>query len=139
MDRRKMLTLLGTSPALLAGSTVHAEPAKTTGENGSSAMSGRPIAVLNPAIAGTLAERIPLVPPLDSLDGKTIYLIDTQWGGAESAKSFFEAMQEWFAKNMPNVKTVVRQTKTNMFQDDPSVRKEMIEKKVDAAIVGIAG
>ena len=102
-------------------------------------MSGRPIAVLNPAIAGTLAERIPLVPPLDSLDGKTIYLIDTQWGGAESAKSFFEAMQEWFAKNMPNVKTVVRQTKTNMFQDDPSVRKEMIEKKVDAAIVGIAG
>jgi hypothetical protein len=40
---------------------------------------------------------------------------------------------------MPSVKTVVRQTKTNMFQDDPSVRKEMIEKKVDAAIVGIAG
>lgn len=97
------------------------------------------MAVLNPAIANRLAERIPLVPRLNSLEGKTIYMIDTQWGGAESAQFFFEAMQEWFAKNMPSVKTVVTRTKTNMFQDDPSIRKELIEKKADAAIVGLAG
>jgi len=139
MDRRKMLALLGTSPALLAGSRVHAETAGEAAKNASPVSGAGAIAVLNPAIAGKLAERLPLVPRLDSLEGKTIYMIDIQWGGAESAQSFFQEMQAWFAKNMPSVKTVVTRTKTNMFADDPSIRKEMIEKKADAAIVGIAG
>jgi len=37
------------------------------------------------------------------------------------------------------VKTVLRRTTDNMFSDDPGMRKEISDKKVDAAIVGIAG
>ena len=139
MDRRKMLALLGTSPALLAGSPGYARPAGRAEATATPAVGAGKLAVLNPAIAGKFAERTPLVSRLESLEGKTLYMIDIQWGGAESAYSFFEAVQDWFAKNMPSVKTVVTRTKTNMFADDPSIRKEMIEKKADAAIVGIAG
>jgi hypothetical protein len=134
-----MLALLGTSPALLAGAPVHAEPAAEAAKNGSPASSAGPITVLNPAIAGKLAERIPLGPRLESLQGKTIYLVDIQWGGPDAAYSVFEEVQAWFAQNMPSVKTVLRRTTGNMFQDDPGMRKELIEKKADAAIVGIAG
>jgi hypothetical protein len=97
------------------------------------------LTVMNPAIAGKVAERFPLAPRLSTLEGKTIYFVDIQWGGPEAAYSVYEEMQAWFAKNMPSVKTVLRRTTDNMFADDPGMRKEMIEKHADAAIVGIAG
>jgi hypothetical protein len=99
----------------------------------------RLITVLNPAIASKTAERMPLTARLDSLEGKTIYMVDIQWGGPEAAYSVFEEMQSWFAKNMPSVKTVIRRTTDNMFADDPGLRKELIANKAAAAIVGIAG
>lgn len=138
MDRRKMLALLGAGPAILTGGPAQAKPIEKAAPRASSSASGL-ITAMNPAIANKLAERFPLVPPLRSLDGKTIYMIDIQWGGPESAQSFFEEMQAWFAKNMPGVKTVYKKTAGNMFTDDPGLRKEIIAKKVDAAIVGIAG
>lgn len=95
------------------------------------------ITVLNPAIAGKLAERIPLVPRLDSLEGKTIYLVDINWGGIEAAHSFYEEMQGWFARNIPSAKIILRRTQGNMFTDDPALWKE-ISAQGDAAIVGIA-
>jgi hypothetical protein len=97
------------------------------------------ITVLNPAIAGKMAERVPLVPRLDSLEGKTIYMVDIQWGGPEAAYSVFEEMQAWFSRNMPSVKTVIRRTSGSMFTEDTGLTKEIAAKKVDAVIVGIAG
>lgn len=95
------------------------------------------ITVYNPAIAGKLADRLPLSPRLDTLDGKTLYMVDVQWGGPTAGYSVLEVMQEWFNKNMPGVKTVLRHIKGNMFTDDPELWKE-IGAKGDAAIVGIA-
>ena len=97
------------------------------------------ITVLNPAISGKMAERSALVPRLSTLEGKTIYMVDIQWGGPEAAYSVYEEIQAWFAKNMPSVKTAIRRTTDNMFADDPGMRKELIDKKADAVIVGIAG
>lgn len=94
--------------------------------------------VHNPAIANKLADRIPLTPRLDTLEGKTLYLVDVQWGGADAAYSVFEEMQNWFARHMPGVKTVLRRTKGNIFTDDPELWKEIGERG-DAAVVGIAG
>jgi hypothetical protein len=54
--------------------------------------------VLNPAISVKMAERVPLVPRLNTLEGKTIYMVDIQWGGPEAAYSVYEEMQAWFAK-----------------------------------------
>jgi len=43
------------------------------------------ITVLNPDIASQMVDRMPLSPRLDTLDGKTIYLVDINWGGPEAA------------------------------------------------------
>jgi len=99
----------------------------------------RLITVLNPAISSQTAERVPLAPRLNTLEGKTIYLVDMQWGGPEAAYSVYEEMQGWFSRNMPSVKTVIRRMNGGPFGDDPGLRKEIAEKKVDGVVIGIAG
>ena len=95
------------------------------------------ITVMNPAIPTKLAKRLPMTAPrLDTLEGKTIYMVDNQWGGPEGPYQLFTEMQKWFAKNMPGVKTVLRRTRGNMFTDDPELWKEISEKG-DAAIIGV--
>ncbi len=100
---------------------------------------GQLITVLNPAISTKMAERVPLGPRLNTLEGKTLYMVDIQWGGPEAAYSVYEEMQAWFSRNMPSVKTVIRRIAGGMFTDDPGLTKEITEKKADAVIVGIAG
>jgi hypothetical protein len=97
------------------------------------------ITVLNPAISTKMAERVPLCPRLDTLEGKTIYLVEMQWGGPEAAYSVYEEMQGWFARNMPSVKIVIKRMSSGPFGDDPALRKEIVDKKVDGVITGIAG
>lgn len=96
------------------------------------------ITVLNPAITNTMADRIPLAPRLDSLEGKTIYMVDINWGGPEAAYSVFEEMRAWFSKNMSSVKTVYKRKQGPYPADDPGLWKEIGEKG-DAAIIGIGG
>jgi hypothetical protein len=97
------------------------------------------ITVLNPAISTKMAERVPLCPRPGALEGKTIYMVDLQWGGPEAAYSVFEEMQNWFAKNMPSVKTEIRRSNGGPFGDDSGLRKEIVEKKAAGAIIGIGG
>jgi hypothetical protein len=97
------------------------------------------IPVLNPAVASKMANRLPLAPRLDALHGKTIYMIDINWGGPEAALNIFEEMQTWFAKNMPDVKTVIRMKKGGYETDDPELWKEIGEGGGDAAILGVSG
>ena len=96
------------------------------------------ITVMNPAIASTMVKRIPLSPRLDTLEGKTLYMVDINWGGPDAAYSVYEEMQDWFAKNMPSVKVVIKRKKGGYSQDDPELWKE-IAKNGQAAIVGISG
>jgi hypothetical protein len=96
------------------------------------------ITVLNPAISTKLVERVPLGPRIDTLEGKTIYLVDMQWGGPEAAYSVYEEMQGWFSRNMPSVKTEIRRISGGPFTgDDPGLRK--VEKKVAGVVIGIGG
>jgi hypothetical protein len=39
------------------------------------------ITVLNPEIPNKVAERAPLIPRLDTVDGKTIWFVSENWGG----------------------------------------------------------
>ncbi len=111
---------------------------KEAGKSASSTNGAGLITVLNPAVANKLAERLPLSPRPDSLEGKTIYMVDIGWGGPEAAYSVFEEIQSWFAKNMPSVKTVIKIKRGGYEADDPALWKEMGEKKVDAAIIGVS-
>ncbi len=71
-----------------------------------------------------------------SLENKTVYLVDTGFGG--SAR-FMIQLQQWFAKNMPTVKTVRRRKPGIPFNGSaPELYKEISEKG-DAAILGVAG
>ena len=100
----------------------------------------RLITVLNPAISSKMVERVPLAPRADTLEGKTVYMVDLQWGGPEAAYSVYEEMQGWFTRNMPSVKTEIRRSSGGwMGGDDPGLRKEIIEKKAAGVIVGIGG
>jgi hypothetical protein len=71
---------------------------------------------------------------LDSLDGKTIFLVNTGFAGAGE---FMEELTAWFAKNMPKVKIENRRTK-GTFSDDPELWP-VIKKDGHAAIVGVGG
>ena len=96
------------------------------------------ITVMNPAIENRMVDRIPLSPRLDTLDGKTIYLVDVNWGGLEAAYGVFEEMKEWFAENRHSVNIVIRRKRGMYELDDPALWKEIAEKG-HAALIGISG
>jgi len=99
---------------------------------------GSLITVMNPAIESKMVDRIPLSPRLDTLDGKTIYLVDINWGGPDAAYSVFEEIKDWFAKNKPTANIIIKRKYGSYTADDPELWKEIAEKG-NAALVGISG
>ena len=87
----------------------------------------------------SLDELVPLrmAPRLESLENKTIYLVDTGFAGG---KDFLEEMQKWFSENLPSVKTVVHIKKgmAAAFVDDPELWVEL-KKKADGVVFGVGG
>jgi hypothetical protein len=76
-----------------------------------------------------------MAPRMDTLDGKTIYLVDCKFGGGYE---FLKEMQAWFSKNMPAVNTVLRPKLGDMFTDDPALWAE-VKEKGDAVVMGVGG
>jgi hypothetical protein len=74
-----------------------------------------------------------LAPRLESLDGKTVYLVDARF---DDSDIFLKQMQSWFADNMPNVKTKFVQMSSVYTKDDPTTWQE-IKENGDAAIIGV--
>lgn len=77
-----------------------------------------------------------LAPRLDSLNGKTVYLVDTGFGGSGK---FLDQVQAWLAEHMPSVITVRRKKTGNIFRDDTKDVWSEIKEKGQAAILGVAG
>jgi len=96
------------------------------------------ITVLNPAVTEKLAERVPLTPRLDTLEGKTIYLVDMNYEGF-GRTAVFDEMQAWFAANMPGVKAIYKLKRGNYVEDDPALWKEIASNKGHGVIIGVAG
>jgi len=74
-----------------------------------------------------------LAPRLDTLDGKTVYLVDCRF---DDSDIFLKQMQAWFADNMPSVNTVFKPINSVYTKDDPATWEE-IQARGDAAIVGV--
>jgi hypothetical protein len=76
-----------------------------------------------------------MVPRLDRLEGKTVYLVDTGFAGSAD---FITEVQGWFTRHRPDVKTELRHKKTSMFTDEPELWAE-IKKNGDAVVFGVGG
>ena len=87
---------------------------------------GQPTSVVQP---------LPLAPRLDTLEGKTIHLIDIGFGGGWE---FLEEAVEWFRRNMPSVKTVLRHKTGIMFVDEPQMWEDA-RRDAHAVIFGVGG
>lgn len=72
-------------------------------------------------------------PRLSSLDGKTIYLIDSKF---DDSVDLLLQVQAWFAEKMPGVKTVLRQMASYYGKDDPELWNE-VRTQGHGAIIGV--
>jgi hypothetical protein len=134
MKRKQLLSiyLLAVAVLILSGM------APALGTLNAAASKEKLTTVLNPAITEKLAERVPLAPRLDSLEGKTIYLVDMNYEGFGRTAVLYE-MQAWFAKNMPGVKTITKLKGGSYISDDPALWKEIASNKGNGVILGVAG
>ncbi len=134
MKRNLLLSnlLLGAAVLILCGvATMHTALDAVASED-------ELITVMNPAITEKPVARVPLAPRLDNLEGKTLYLVDMNYEGF-GLTPVLEEMLAWFAKNMPDVKTILRLKEGSYIMDDPALWKEIAENGGDGVIMGIAG
>ncbi len=91
---------------------------------------GPPPGMGGPPPSGPMAKR------LDTLENKTVYLVDIGFGGGYK---FMTQLQKWFAQNKPSVTTVLKRKPGNVFSDDKNDLWEEIKANGDAVILGVAG
>ena len=91
------------------------------------------LSVLNPVGFPPTVTRKSPAPRLDTLDGKTVYLVDCRF---DDSDVFFGRMQAWFTEHLPGVTTVVKRISSVYLHDDPTTWKE-IESRGHAAILGV--
>jgi hypothetical protein len=82
-----------------------------------------------------VVQPVPLAPRLDTLEGKTIHLIDVGFGGGWE---FLEEAVAWFARTMPGVKTVLKHKSGIMFVDEPQMWADA-QANAHAVIFGVGG
>jgi hypothetical protein len=91
------------------------------------------VAVLNPLGQPPPIARVPMAPRLDSLDGKTVYIVDI---GFTDTHQFFTEMQKLLGERYPKTKWEVRTKTGTYFDDDPKLWAE-IKEKGHAMIMGV--
>lgn len=83
------------------------------------------ITVFNPLGQPPAIARVPMAPRLDSLDGKTIYIVDI---GFTDTHQFFTEMQSLLSQKYPKTTWIVRTKIGTYFEDDPKLWSEIKEK-----------
>ena len=96
-------------------------------------MANGKITALNPMGFPPKVTHKELARRLDTLSGKTVYLVDCRF---DDSDIFLKQMQAWFGERMPNVKTVYKPISSVYTQDDPATWEE-IKANGDAAIIGV--
>ena len=91
------------------------------------------ITVMNPVGYPPKITPKPMAPRLESLDGKTLYLVDPRF---DDSGLFLRQVQGWFADHMPSVTTKFVEMSSVYTKDDPKTW-EMIKANGDGAIIGV--
>jgi hypothetical protein len=95
--------------------------------------SAEKITVLSPIGYPPKITKKTAAPRLESLDGKTIYLVDCRF---DDSIELLKQVQAWFAQHMPGVTTRIVSLSATYQHDDPKTWSE-IKANGDAAIVGV--
>ncbi len=95
-------------------------------------MNGKMV-VLNPMGHPPTIEQLGMAPRPESLDGKTVYLVDARF---DDGDILMQQMADWFAEHMPGTKTVLARKSGVHTQDDPELFQE-IKDRGDAMILGV--
>ena len=124
----------GETETVTATSTVTTTATKTV-----TGPSGDTITILNPATANYQVERIPLAARLDSLEGKSIYLIDVNWGSGDGAgaHTLLNLVADWLEDEYNCTTNVVRK-KGAYFFGDPELFEEA-GQNADGVVFGVSG
>jgi len=91
------------------------------------------ITVLNPMGYPPEITRKSAAPRLESLEGKTVYLVDCRF---DDSIELLKQVQAWFAEHMAGTTTKIISLSAYYGHDDPTTWEE-IKKNGDAAIVGV--
>ena len=94
---------------------------------------GDRITALHPMGFAPRVTRKELAPRLDTLDGKTIYLVDCRF---DDSDIFLRQMQAWLAAHLPAVRTVFKPISSVYLHDDPATWEE-IKREGHAAVIGV--
>jgi hypothetical protein len=91
------------------------------------------ITVLSPMGIPPTIQLKTMAPRLDTLDGKTVYLVDVGYVGTDI---LLKEMEDWFKANMPKVNIVYRRKFGFFTSEDPFLWGE-IKEKGHAMIMGV--
>jgi hypothetical protein len=109
---------------------------KITGLGGPPGMGGPPRPGGQPRMAAPPPSSSSVVRRLDNLANKTVYLVDTGYGGSYQ---FMQALQKWFGEHIPSLKTIRKRKTGNVFMDDTTDLWEEVKTKGHAVVLGVAG
>jgi hypothetical protein len=93
----------------------------------------REITVMNPAGQPPQTPLTPRAPRLDTLNGKTIYIVDAKY---PLTHQLFEEMQKVLAEKFPRTNWVVKEKTGTYMDDDPKLWEE-IKTNGHGLIIGV--
>jgi len=91
------------------------------------------ITVLNPVGSPSPTPLIPMAPRLDTLDGKTIYIVDVMY---PLTHQLFEEIQKVFSEKYPKTTWVVKSKAGTYFDNDQKLWEE-IKANAQGMIIGV--
>ena len=97
------------------------------------AATAQQLTVLNPLGHPPAIAKVPMAPRLDTLEGKTIYIVDI---GFTDTHQLFTEMADLLSERFPTAKFEVRLKIGTYFDDDPDLWAE-VKEKGDAMIIGV--
>ena len=90
------------------------------------------ISVMNPMGYPPKIEQLGMAPRLNSLAGKTVYLVDCRF---DDGDILLQQMHNWFKEHMPEVNAVFVR-KSGVYTEDDARLFEEIRQKADAVVLG---
>ncbi len=89
--------------------------------------------VMNPMGYPPQIKPVAMAPRLNTLDGKTIYLVDARF---DDSDRFLLQMQQWFSEHLPATRTVFV-SKSGVYTEDDPVLFAEIKARGDAMIMAV--